>query len=400
MTPRPSIPKPLRPALVLTIFMFAAFNLILTALQSFVFFVSSDLSALGTSFGVFTLLAFLFRFVSGRLLEQNSTTLILALAQILLSFTLICYAVSGTVLHIYIVRALHGVAWALATVAIMTVVVQRSPQARVGEGLGYYNMVTSSAMMVFPAVGSAIVAVGTRDAYSLLFVVGCILSLMAGAVGFYVWHTDVSAHSSSTGHAAGLISRSSLRPTLSIFLLSLGFGAVLSYSTAIAVIHHVDNPGLYFTWFAGTMIVGYGIGGTLSDRRGHGSIGALGCGSMAVGLLAAALGNSPLTFAISACTLGFGLSVANVALNALCSLVVTECEQARAMATYSAGMDGGIMVGSFGIAFLLYAGFSLPVILLMLAGLSLVAVLNTPSLRRMEAISKDKRGDSESAGPE
>jgi MFS family permease len=399
LTSSPSISKPLKPVLVLTIFMFAAFNLILTALQSFVLFVSSDPSALGTSFGIFTLLAFLFRFVSGRLLEQNSTMLMLAVGQITLSFALICYAVSGTILHIYIVRALHGVAWALATVAIMTVVVQRSPPSRVGEGLGYYNMVTSSAMMVFPAVGSALVAVGTRDAYGFLFVVACILNLTAGAVAFSIWHADSSEHPSSTKPATGLISRPSLRPTLSIFLLSLGFGAVLSYSPAIALIHHVDNPGLYFTWFAGTMMLGYGIGGTLSDRRGHGSISALGCGSMAVGLLAAALGDSPLTYAISACALGFGLSVANVALNALCSLVVTDSEEARAMATYSAGMDGGIMVGSFGIAILLYAGFGLPVILLMLAGLSVVTVLNTPSLRRMETMSKERHTVSESAEP-
>jgi len=375
--------------------MFAAFNLILTALQSFVLFVSSDPSALGTSFGIFTLLAFLFRFISGKLIEENSTTLMLAIGQIILSLVLICYAVSGTIFDIYIVRALHGIAWALATVAIMTVVVQRMPPSRVGEGLGYYNMVTSSTMMVFPAVGSAIVAVGTRGAYSLLFVVGCMLNLAAGAVAFSIWRTDSSESPPSTKRAAGLISRPSLRPTLSIFLLSLGFGAVLSYSPEIALIHHVDNPGLYFTWFAGTMMLGYIIGGTLSDRRGHGSIGALGCGSMAIGLLAAALGNSPLTYAISACALGFGLSVANVALNALCSLVVTESEQARAMATYSAGMDGGIMVGSFGIAILLYAGFSLPIILLMLAGLSLLTVFNTPSLRRMEAVSKELRGASE-----
>jgi hypothetical protein len=62
-------------------------------------------------------------------------------------------------------------------------------------------------------------------------------------------------------------------------------------------------------------------------------------------------------------------------------------------------MDGGIMVGSFGIAILLYAGFGLPVILLMLAGLSVVTVLNTPSLRRMETMSKERHTVSESAEP-
>jgi MFS family permease len=113
---------------------------------------------------------------------------------------------------------------------------------------------------------------------------------------------------------------------------------------------------------------------------------------MAIGLFMAAVGTEYVTYVISACVLGIGLSLANVALNALASLVVPENEQARAMATYSAGMDGGIMEGSFMIAILLNAGLELPVILMILVVLSFITVLNTPGLRRMERMSRNQHG--------
>lgn len=396
MAPTRSITKRLVVVLVLSFFLFAAHNLILSALQGFVQYITGDESALGISFGIFTLFAVLFRFVSGVILERRSVTLLLAIGLVMLSAVFISYAVSNGIVDIYIIRAFHGAAWALATVAIMTAVVQRSPPPHVGEGLGYYNGVNSFAMMVFPAVGSTIVMVETREAYSFLFAITCAVSLIAVVVALAIWRADHPEQSSGARHSKGVISRGALRPTLSIFVLSFGFGAVLSYSPPIAALHSVANPGLYFTWFAGSMIVGYGIGGSLSDRKGHGLISALGCCSMAIGLLMAAIGNDYMTYAISACMLGVGLSLANVALNALASLVVPESEQARAMATYSAGMDGGIMVGSFAIAFLLSAGLSLPVILLILAAFSLLTAFNTSSLRRVETSSRNPNSASES----
>jgi len=390
-----SIPKPLVVVLILSFFMFTAHNLILSALQGFVQYVTGDESALGISFGIFTLFAVLFRFVSGAILERRSVTLMLALGQVMLSVVFISYAASNGIVDIYIIRAFHGAAWALATVAIMTAVVKRSPPSRVGEGLGYYNGVNSFAMMVFPAVGSTIVMVETREAYNSLFVVTCAASVIAVVVALAIWRADHPEQSSGARNSKGVISRGALRPTLSIFVLSFGFGAVLSYSPPIAALHSVANPGLYFTWFAGSMIAGYGVGGSLSDRKGHGRISALGCGSMGIGLLIAAIGRDYVTYAVSACMLGIGLSLANVALNALASLVVPENEQARAMATYSAGMDGGIMVGSFAIAILLSAGLGLPAILLILAAFSFFTALNTPSLHRIETLSKNLHDGSE-----
>ncbi len=393
LTRRLSIPGPLAIVLVLSFFMFTAHNSILSALQGFVLFVSGDQIALGVSFGIFTGTAFLFRFVSGKIIERTSVTLMLALGQVMLSVVFISYAAVSAIIDIYVLRVFHGVSWALGTVAIMTAVVQRSPPSRVGEGLGYYNGVNSFAMMVFPAVGSAIVLVDTREAYNLLFAMTCTISVVAVAIAVVIWRGSHEKQSSDTPRSGGFVSRAALRPSLSIFVLSFGFGAVLSYSPSIAVMHAVANSGLYFTWFAGSMVVGYAVGGSLSDRRGHGMMSAIGCCCMAIGLLMAAVGTEYVTYVISACALGIGLSLANVALNALASLVVPESEQARAMATYSAGMDGGIMVGSFMIAILLNAGLKLPVILLILVVLSFITVLNTPGLHRMERISRNQHSD-------
>lgn len=379
--------------LVLSFFMFTAHNLILSALQDFVLYISGDTSALGISFGIFTGFAFMFRFISGRIIERSSVTLMLALGQVMLSVVFISYAALGAIIEIYVLRVFHGIAWALATVAIMTAVVQRSPPSRVGEGLGYYNGVNSFAMMVFPAVGSAMAMMNTHEAYDFLFTMTCAVSLVAIAVAVVIWRTNRPEQSSDAPHSGGFVSRAALRPSLSIFVLSFGFGAVLSYSPSIAAMHNVANSGLYFTWFAGSMVVGYAVGGFLSDRRGHSMMSAIGCCCMAIGLLLAAIGTEYFTYVVSACALGIGLSLANVALNALASLVVSESDQARAMATYSAGMDGGIMVGSFMIAILLNAGLELPVILMILVGFAFITVLNTPGLDRMESIYRSRDRD-------
>jgi hypothetical protein len=74
---------------------------------------------------------------------------------------------------------------------------------------------------------------------------------------------------------------------------------------------------------------------------------------VATGLGLAAYGVNLVTFLGSALTFGIGLAFSSIALTSLAAALVELRDKPLAMATFSAGFDGGIMVGSFFVAAML-----------------------------------------------
>ncbi|TFG95412.1 MFS transporter, partial [Candidatus Thorarchaeota archaeon] len=203
--------------------LYSAYNLVLTALQDYILFISSDVGALGISFGIFTLAAVLSRFLSGWIIERIDDVLALVLGNIILTIALGLYPLTMSVNIVYVIRAVQGFGWALSTVTILTMVVENTEDSRVSEALGYLNGFGSLSLLLFPVFGSFLVVIKSLETFSICFLSAFGISVISTGLSVYAWRSTppVVTHEVPV---SGLPDRSVLTPTLSAFLLFMMLG--------------------------------------------------------------------------------------------------------------------------------------------------------------------------------
>ncbi|MBE0525396.1 MAG: MFS transporter [Candidatus Thorarchaeota archaeon] len=351
--------------------LYSAYNLVLTALQDYILFISSDVGALGISFGIFTLAAVLSRFLSGWIIERIDDVLALVLGNIILTIALGLYPLTLSVNIVYVIRAVQGFGWALSTVTILTMVVENTEDSRVSEALGYLNGFGSLSLLLFPVFGSFLVVIKSLETFSICFLSAFGFSVISTGLSVYAWRSTppVVTHEVPV---SGLPDRSVLTPTLSAFLLFMMLGVLLSYSPEIAVLNGIQNPGLFFSVFAFAQIIGSAMGGIFTGSSQYWKIATIGALFVTGGVIVLALFNGIYGYIASAFIIGLGLASANIALNSYVSSISTASE-AKWMAIYSAGVDSAIAVGSFSTAILLGIGWTIPAILSVFACTALLS---------------------------
>jgi MFS family permease len=371
MKTRQSISRTTKLVILIAFVLFSAYNLVLTALQDFILFISGDAGALGTSFGIFTLTAVLSRFLSGWIIERIDDAVALVIGNAIVTLVLAVYPLASHILIIYAIRAVQGFGWALSTVTVLTMIVENTESTRVSEALGYLNVFGSLSLLIFPLFGSLIVAIKSLEFYTICFNLAFVTGGLCTILSIYAWRSIPPAIAHKIP-VSGLPERSALVPTFAAFLLFMTLGVLLSYSPEIATINGIDNPGFFFSIFAFAQIIGSALGGILTGNSRYGWIATMGALLVVCGTALLVFFPGLYGYIASAFIVGLGFAAANIALNSFVSSISTNSE-AKGMAMYSAGGDTAIAVGSFGTAMLLGFGWEMPIILLVFALTALVS---------------------------
>ena len=356
-----SLSRTTKLTIVIAFVLYSAYNIVFTALQNYVLFISGDTQALGISFGIFLISSVLSRFLSGWILERIDDAVALILGNIVLTFALGVYPLTSEVLAIYLIRAIQGFGWALSTVTILTMIAENTQNSKVSKALGYLNGFGSLSLLIFPALGSWIVTIESTETFTICFLSAFGLSVLSSGLSVYAWKTipPVISHDVPI---YGLPEREVIIPTISAFLLFMVYGILASYSPEIAERNGIENPGEFFTIFASAQIIGSAIGGIFTGSSKYKVIATVGGGFVVCGIFVLATYTGILAYAISALMIGFGLASAGIALNSYVSVVSTR-SKAQGMAMYSAGCDTSIAVGSISTAMLIGWGWTIPTIL-------------------------------------
>ena len=377
MSERAKLPRFVFAVLFVVLLLFIVNNFSISALQSYVEFISGDLSTLGISFGIFTLFAMLFRLVSGRLLGRVNDALVFVLGACLILLAMYGYYLSLSTTEIYILRALHGIGFAFSNVAYYTMLVRAAPDSRMGEVIGYANSMNFVSMIFFPYFGSDIVSDLTRVSFELMFLISIAGSAFVIIASVILWSSTRKNKEQfeHTSNESSIIERKALLPTIAIIFVAFDIGVVMSYSPSLAPLHGVLNPGLYLAFLAVSQLVSAMIGGPLSDRHGYKQISFLGVIIASIGLVIGSLGIDIITYSLSAIILGVGISFSSIGFFSLAAVSVPLDRRANAMATVTAGWDGGVMLGSILVGVLIGLGLPLGALLLLSGAFTMICLV-------------------------
>ena len=320
---------------------FLSFLLLLGALPIFARRLGASDGAVGAIMAAFAVTSLLLRPLAGWGADRYGRRPFMLAGTLVFAVASVAYGWAAGAVGLVVVRLLHGCGMGLYPTAAGAMVADLAPPHRRGEVLGMYGAAGSVALAIGPVAGVAVVA---RAGFEALFwTAGAMAALslvLTAAVG------ETLARPRPVPFTfAGTLSRTALFPGLLAFCLLVTYGAQVAFLPLHADTQGV-NPGLFFLAFALTTTVVRGPAGHVSDRFGRAPVAAAGLLLAAVALVVLAFSEGVGGIVTAGAVYGLAYGVAQPALVAWSVDVVPEGERGRAIGTYHAAFELGIVAGA------------------------------------------------------
>ena len=159
---------------VISFFIFLAFYIVLTALPLYLVGpLHAGADKVGLVVTLFLLAAIVIRPFAGRWVSKGSEKKILIYSAIAFFIGTLLYPFATNIWVLFILRILHGFTFGIITTVKGTVCAEIIPATRRGEGLSYFSLAMSLAMVFGPVIGLNLATIG---AYNTAFIVCMIIA--------------------------------------------------------------------------------------------------------------------------------------------------------------------------------------------------------------------------------
>ncbi|KGR78626.1 MFS transporter [Ureibacillus sinduriensis] len=254
-----------------------------------------------------------------------------------------------------VIRFLHGMGYALASTATNTIAATLIPVSRQGEGVGYFSMFMSLAMVVGPALG---LFLWKDKNITLLLVAACIISVLSllFAIALHGTQPKNDADLVQDKHIAkkqkmklsAFIEIKALPIALLAFLLAFSYSSLSGFLASFtAEINQTQVASLFFVVFALMIVVFRPIVGKAFDKYKEHYLYYPSILLFGVGLLILSQAHSGKMVLLSALLMGIGYGALFSCFQALTVKLSPVHRRGIATATFLLFFDLGYGVGSY-----------------------------------------------------
>lgn len=331
-------------------FFYLSFYLILPVMPLYVASLGGTSSQIGLIIGLFATMAMVVRPPAGWLIDTRGTRPILLVGMAIFLLASLGYIAARSVQPILALRLFHGIGMGLFPTAATVVIAELAPARRRGEAMGWFGIANSLGLILGPIVGPAVAA---RAGFPALFLLAAGSATVGMACICLVPAADRPAGHSRVPRPGDLFSPAAVLPSLILLLLYIPYGTVVAFIPLVATARGIENPGLFYTVFAGAMLLVRAKAGEISDRRGRAAV--IVPAMIVTGLSSLVLGltTGPVGVLAGGALLGVGFGAAQPALMALTTDRVAPEERGKAMGTFYTAWELGIASGAAGAGWLL-----------------------------------------------
>lgn len=280
--------------------------------------------------------------LAGRLLEGRARTPAMIAGLVLSAVCCALYPAGlavGGIAGAAVVRALHGVGFALVEVGAMALITDITPPAKRGQAMGYLGALVALSLVIGPAIGGTIAAAG-----------GAEMAFYAAALGAALGIPPLMGLRAPRAPAvrSGRLVEALAVPGMTV-LVAAHFATILAHGALIAFLPLRLPPDApfpaeaFFATFAAIIIVtriGVGRRFDVWPRVGFIVVGAAGMGLCVLGV---ALAGTTGGFVAAAVAYGIGMGVYMPAASARVGDVVPEHLRARGFAWFTLAFDLGFL---------------------------------------------------------
>ena len=268
-----------------TVLFMASFGMLLPELPAHLAAMGGE-AYLGGVVGMFTLAAFLARFISGRIADRAGRRKVMLVGSAVTAVAGFGYLVATTIATFMLLRFFHGLSTGFRPPGTSAMLADRVPKQRRGEALGYLGVAGNAGMATGPALGSWLTV---EWGIEWMFVASALLGMASVALTFPLEETLPEARPVNRSDFnlldGGLIDPNAWPAALVLLPVALAFGIYLTITPDF-----VDHLGYVYKGSFNTIIVVSSIAmrfiaGRMSDRHGRIPVLLAGTALMTVGMV-------------------------------------------------------------------------------------------------------------------
>lgn len=331
-------------------FLFLTFYFLLVTLPDYALNeFNSNASQAGLMTTVFLLSAIISRPIAGKWLEQGGQQKVLLAALLIFFAASFLYFLPTTITGILVIRFLHGIGFGMATTAAGTIVADLVPNARRGEGMGYFIMSANLAMVLGPFIG---ITSMQQWGPNMLFTLSVICSLLSLIAGLFVKIIKREQPQQETATSAfwlrNMFEASAVPISLIGAFFALVYSSILSFVNVYASeIHLGAVSSLFFVVYAVVLLISRPFTGKWFDLHGPNMIVFPSIILFAIGMFLLSNSGTAGTFLFSAGLIGLGWGTLFPTFQTLALQYAPPKKRGLATATFLSIFDTGIGIGSF-----------------------------------------------------
>ncbi|MDX9916601.1 MAG: MFS transporter [Gudongella sp.] len=322
-------------------FLLFGFQVLLPTIPLFANNFTSSETIIGLVSGLFTISAVLIRPVSGGFLDKSGRRIVLSISLIIFILSSLSYTFVTTIGAFLLLRFLHGIGWGSSNTASDTVATDNIPQERFGEGMGFFGLSMSLGMVVGPAVGMSI---ADKYGFNTLFFTSALLVFLSLIISSTIKYEPTKKKTKDK--ALITFDRESVEPAIIMALITISYGAIVSFFPIYAQQQGIVNIGAFFTVYASAIFVIRPFLGKIIDKYGFDYTVIPGIILVAVSMLFMGLSLNMTSYLLIAVVYGMGFGACQLSFQTMAIINKPQNERGGANAIFYVGFDGGITIGS------------------------------------------------------
>lgn len=329
-------------------FIFMTFYILVVTLPTFVLDnLHGSREGIGLVTTVFVIAAVIARPLTGRWLDEFSRKGIIVSSLVLFALCAVLYLFVHSYPVLLALRFVHGISFGISATSTSAVVLDLIPERRKGEGIGYFTLFMSLAMVMGPFIGLTITSytgfAPLFAAVSGFAALACVCSCL----------TRVPAHTPPQDTLGSWNIRryfefKAVPVSLSGFFLAFAYGSVSTFISVYAKSIGLGHVASYFfIVFAALVLISRPFTGRLFDRRGAHILVYPGIVLFITGMLWLSQVHSALAFLATAGLIGLGYGAILPSFQTLAVQAAPMHRRALATSTYFVLFDLGFGLGSY-----------------------------------------------------
>lgn len=298
---------------------------------------------------VFLIAAIITRPISGQLIQQYGATPIFILSIFIFLAATVLYYFPSTMVSLLVIRLFHGIGFGMATTAAGTIVAEVVPDARKGEGMGYFGLTMNLAMAIGPFLGLTALSLWGVD---VMFTISTVFVLIGTVTGLFIKlpkrQLTASIPNKKGLQLSDIFEVSAIRISLVGSFFALVYSAVLSFVAVYAQEEGFgDIASYFFIVYAIILILSRPFTGKWFDLYGANVIIYPSIISFGTGLILLSIANTSWVFLMSAAFIGLGWGTAFPSFQTIAIQHAPPVRRGMATATFLSIFDIGVGLGSF-----------------------------------------------------
>ena len=298
---------------------------------------------------------------------------------IFLTLFIICnlaYFGTSAIIPLLVVRFINGFGFAVSTTSTAAMAMDWIPKNKKGEGIGYFSLFMSIAMVIGPALGLFLT---NNFDYSVLLIVASVFAILSIVFSYFTEEKQKDlSNLSSIEEFKGIdkyIERKSLPFSFAGFLLAFAYSSLLSYVALYTIeLGYPQVSMFFFIVLAFLIIIPRPYIGKLFDKKGPNALVYPGSVILIIGLIGLAYSNEIWSLLISAGIIGLGYGAIFPAYQTLSISSASPQRAGTASATFFLLYDIGIGSGSFTLG-IISASIGFSNMYLLAAGIALLSLV-------------------------